>query len=261
MIHRRIFTILCFLLLLFWQNVGFAKDGDLGPSKTVKVAQFDADDSYDPFADYSEFDGAQEEEEDINFFRNGRFLTIGLLVGYRGFTETLGQLASGSMDYGLMLSYFFDLRFALQFSFLNSDHSFGFTDNPGGGLHKSGNINIENFGFDLKYYVNTQNVTKGLAKFNPFILVGFSYIFRTSSVPDTSAIGKDSAPALDIGGGIEWPLMRNKMFWGLEAIYQQVTFPDANTPLQTTADGPNQNTGITPHGSTYTLLGTLGVNF
>jgi len=259
--QRRFFTLACLLLLLFWQNSGFAQDGAVGPSHSVQVAQFDADDSYDPFADYSEFDGAQEEEEDINFFRNGRFLSIGLIAGYRGFTESLGQLVSGSMDYGIFLSYFFDLRFALQFSFLSSDHQFGFNDAGAGGTHYSGDMAIQNFGFDLKYYINTQNVTKGLAKFNPFILVGFSYIFRTENVSTTSAFGKDSAPAFDLGGGIEWPLMRNKMFWGLQALYQQVSFSDANTPLRTAADGAGNNAGITPHGSTYSLMATLGINF
>lgn len=261
LIQRRFFTLLCLLFALFWQNASFAQDGAISPSNSVRVAQFDADDSYDPFADYSEFDGASEEEEDINFFRNGRFLSIGLIAGYRGFTESLGQLVSGSMDYGIFLSYFFDLRFALQFSFLSSDHQFGFNDAGAGGTHYSGDMAIQNFGFDLKYYVNTQNVTKGLAKFNPFILVGFSYIFRTENVSTTSAFGKDSAPAFDLGAGIEWPLMRNKMFWGLQAMYQQVSFSDANTPLRTAADGANNNAGITPHGSTYTLMGTLGINF
>lgn len=256
--QRRFFTLLSLLLLLFWQNSGFALDGAVNPPGSVQVAQFDADDSYDPFADYSEFDGASEEEEDINFFRNGRFLSIGLMVGYRGFTEALGSLVGGGVDYGLFLNYFFDLRFALQFSFLSSNHQIAFSDpNSSPPTPHSGNMDIQNFGFDLKYYVNTQNVTKGLAKFNPFILVGFSYIFRTETVSTTSAFGKDSAPAFDIGGGIEWPLMRNKMFWGLQAMYQQVSFADSSTPLQTNLG----STGITPHGSTYSFLGTLGVNF
>jgi len=244
--------------MLFWQNVGFCADADMQSTDPIKVAQFDADDSYDPFADYSEFDSAQEEEEDINFFRNGRFISIALLLGYRGWTQTLANLISGNIDYGISLSYFFDLRFALQFSFTNGDYNFGFSEPSG---NYSGDIGVQNFGFDLKYYINTQNVTKGLGKFNPYVLVGMSEIFRTINVPNTSAYGKDNATGFDVGGGIEWPLMHGKMFWGVQAMYQMVTFPGSNTPLSTAADGPINNSGITPNGSTYTVNGTLGINF
>ena len=34
------------------------------------------EESFDPFSDYSEFDESSDEEADINFFRNGRFLTV-----------------------------------------------------------------------------------------------------------------------------------------------------------------------------------------
>jgi hypothetical protein len=242
--------------MLFWQNVALCQDVVSHSEPAVQVAQFDADDSYDPFADYSEFDSAQEEEEDINFFRNGRFISIGLLLGMRGFTETLGSLVSANVNYGLFLTYFFDLRFALQFSFSTGDHTYGFTA-PSGAVY-SGDMGIQDFGFDVKYYVNTQNVTKGLAKFNPFVLVGISEIFRTMSVPGTAAFGKDSATAFDLGGGIEWPLMHNKMFWGILGMYQLVTFPGANTQLQVST---GESTGITPHGSTYLIMGDLGINF
>src|ERR1700694_562859 len=57
-----------------------------------RLAQFDADDTYDPFADYSEFDEAQEEEADINFFRHGRFVTLGFMGGMRGFTQGLSKI-------------------------------------------------------------------------------------------------------------------------------------------------------------------------
>src|SRR5471030_1901258 len=92
-----------------------------------RMAQFDADDTYDPFADYSEFDEAQEEEADINFFRHGRFVTLGFIGGMRGFTQGMANLYKPAASFGLFLSYFFDLRFALQFSFNTSDHGFTVT--------------------------------------------------------------------------------------------------------------------------------------
>jgi hypothetical protein len=79
------------------------------------------------------------------------------------------------------------------------------------------------------------------------------------NVPSTSAFGKDNATAFDLGAGCEFPLMRNKMFWGVQAMYQLLNFPDANSELQTSV--PGEKTGITPHGDSYTVLGTLGINF
>ena len=84
------------------------------------VAQAEGDDAYDPFADYSEFEETADEEEDLNFFRNGRLLTVGFLGGYRGWTGTLGSLYSSGPSFGLYLCYFFDLRFALQIGYVTN---------------------------------------------------------------------------------------------------------------------------------------------
>ncbi len=94
----------------------------------VLVAQAEGgDDAYDPFADYSEFEESADEEEDLNFFRNGRLLTVGFIGGYRGWTQTLSKIYTGNPAFGLYMCYFFDLRFALQFGFLTSDHTITIT--------------------------------------------------------------------------------------------------------------------------------------
>jgi hypothetical protein len=222
-----------------------------------RVAQFDADDTYDPFADYSEFDEAQDEEADINFFRNGRFVTVGFTGGMRSFTGGLGNIYDSSPAFGLYLSYFFDLRFALQFSFLTSDHGFHITSKSSG-QKGTGNVGITNFGLDLKYYINTQNVTKGLAKFNPYIIAGFARIDRTTNIEGVAGFGKEGAMAFDLGAGIELPMLRNKMYFGGQAMYQLVNFANENTEIQF---DNNDRTGAYPNGDTFTVLGILGVNF
>lgn len=220
-------------------------------------AQFDADDSFDPFADYSEFEAAEDEEADLNFFRNGRFVTMGFVGGMRQWTEGLGKLLdSGSPHFGFFLSYFFDLRFALQFSFLTGDHDFNVKTTAGN--KKTGTVGIQNFGLDLKYYVNTQNVTRGLAAFNPYIILGMSQMHRTSSIKGSVGFGKESATAFDFGGGIEFPMMRNKMFFGGQFMYQLVNFKNENSVIEFD-DG--QLSGIYPTGDSYTMLGIIGVNF
>jgi hypothetical protein len=220
------------------------------------LAQNEGDDAYDPFADYSEFEESMDEEEDINFFRNGRLLTLGFIGGYRGFTNTLNQIYTSGPGFGLFLSYFFDLRFALQFGFLTSDHTL--TVKGSGFSPIQGTVSLTDLSFLLKMYFNTQNVTRGLADLNPYLVGGFSQIYRTITVSGNDNFAKDSAFAFDIGAGLEIPMMRNKMFFGFQGLYQLVNFADEAKVIQ---DENDTLTGVTPAGDSFLILGVLGVNF
>lgn len=232
------------------------ENGTWRPRAGVLLAQAD-EDSYDPFSDYSEFEESMEEEEDINFFRNGRLVTMGFILGYRGWTQVLGQVYSGSPAFGLFLSYFFDLRFALQFGYLTSDHPL-FVPARNGASSIQGSVNVTDISFLLKYYFNTQNVTRGLADLNPYAVAGFSQLYRTAVVTGNNSFAKDSAFAFDIGAGLEIPMMRNKMYFGSQLLYQIANFADEGKQYQ---DKDERLTGVTPTGDTWTLLGVLGVNF
>ena len=260
---KRIHSTVAFLMLISSANLYAANETlTINKSKPAAekyhlLAQYEGDDSYDPFADYSEFEENQELEADINFFRNGRFFTLGVIAGYRGFTENLKNLYSGGATYGLFLSYFFDLRFALQLSFLTGDHTLSFTG-PVSGKKVTGTIGYTSMSIYLKYYFNTQNVTKGLADLNPYLVGGFSQVYRTSTVDGQDAFGKDSATGFDLGFGMEFPMMRNKMYLGWQATYQLVTFKGENTEIRLAGNEP---TGIYPTGDSYYLVGILGMNF
>ena len=220
------------------------------------IAQADGNDAYDPFADYSEFEESQDEEEDLNFFRNGRLLTVGFAAGYRGWTDILGKIYTGNGAFGLNISYFFDLRFAMQFGYMASAHTITLTG--GNFTPTQGNVNISDLSLNLKYYMNTANVTRGLAALNPFILLGFSQIYRTITVSGYSDYAKDSAMGANLGLGLEIPIMRNKMYFGVEALYQYVAFADEGKEY---VDVNNVPTGIHPRGDSYIALGMLGINF
>lgn len=235
---------LCFCLLLLSVSV----------TPMTAMAE-DADDTYDPFADYSEFEESAEEEADINFFRNGRFFTLGFLGGYRDFTETMGQLQDGAIGYGLFISYFFDLRFALQLGFLTGDHRLSFTAPSGAPI--TGNVALTDISLSLKYYLNTQNVTRGLAKLNPYLLGGFSQVYRTTTVVGESAFGKEGAMGFDLGAGLEIPMMRS-MYFGGQAMFQLVSFQNENSEIIL---NNNQPTGLYNKGDILTLLLILGLNF
>ena len=115
------------------------------------------------------------------------------------------------------MSYFFDLNLALQFGFITGDYDYNlqFTDN-GTSYVTNGNVSMTFINFHLKYYLNTQNVTKGLADLNPYIIGGFSQVYRTYTVSGADGYARDSIAGLDGGAGIEIPMMRRKAFFGIQ---------------------------------------------
>lgn len=249
-------AITIFLLFLFTQST-YAQNSSFqfAPANGTLISQADGDDTYDPFADYSEFEESSEEEADINFFRNGRFFNIGFLLGPRTFTQTMGQLYGSAPAYGLFISYFFDLRFAIQVSFATGDHKFEIVSED---ETLSGNVSLTTTSFSLKYYFNTQNVTRGLADLNPYLIGGISQHNRTFTVLNNDAYGRDGANGVSLGAGLEIPMLRNKMYFGIEGAYHMVNFPDANSEIIMPS---GLHTGIYPNGGFYTVFGLLGINF
>jgi hypothetical protein len=226
------------------------------PTKHYLLAENDVDDSYDPFSDYSEFDEASDEEADINFFRNGRFFTVGFAMGMRSFTGELNQLYTSSATYGLFLSYFFDLRLALELGFQTGDHSFEIIT-PAERL--AGNVSLTLINMNLKYYFNTQNVTRGLADLNPYMLGGFSQVYRTYTLEDADIGSREAVVGVNGGLGIEIPIMRRKGFVGAQATYRYINFKDENSPIVNATTGTNY--GIRPKGDSFDLVGILGMSF
>lgn len=225
------------------------------PQSTYLVAQVDPDEAYDPFADYSEFDEDSEEEADINFFRNGRFLTAALITGYRGFTGGMATNQSAGATYGLQLSYFFDLRLALSLGFQTGDHAVNFKTSAG---TRAGNVSLTHMNISMKYYMNTQNVTKGLADLNPYIIGGFGQNYRTFTFEDTgSAFNKDSTMGFDAGLGLEVPMMRRKAYLGIQGTFHFVEFTDENKIYFDGTDRLNTKN----NGDFFDLLFMLGMNF
>lgn len=224
--------------------------------KSYLLSQVDPDEAYDPFTDYSEFDEESDEEADINFFRNGRFFTIGLAGGYRGFTGSFADAYAGSPSFGIFLSYFFDLRLAMSLGFQTGDHAVSFTANNQAKTY-TGNVSITSINFDLKYYMNTQNVTRGLADLNPYLLAGFAQFYRTYTIAGLDGFSRDSTMGFDVGAGLEIPLMRKKAYLGIQGTYHYVNFGDEN---KTYIDGTDK-LDKPLEGDFYNFLMILGMNF
>ncbi|WP_413557062.1 outer membrane beta-barrel protein [Bdellovibrio sp. HCB209] len=228
--------------------------------KQYLIAQSDPDEAFDPFSDYSEFDEDSDEEADVNFFRNGRFFTVGLAGGYRGFTGNFADQYSAAPSFGLFLSYFFDLRLALNLGFQTGDHAVKFSTIDAGGNpvnNYSGTVSMTSINFDLKYYLNTQNVTRGLADLNPYILGGLGQFYRTYTISGIDSYSRDSTMGFDVGAGVEIPLMRKKAYLGLQAAYHYVNFSDENKSYVQGSEKLEKNLS----GDLYDFTFILGMNF
>jgi hypothetical protein len=224
--------------------------------KSLPAYAEEGDDAYDPFIDYNEYEIEDEEEADVNFFRHGRFLTAGFTIGQRSFTEGMRGIFKDDLEYGLYLSYFFDLRFALQFGYMTGSHAISV---KGGATQATGTAKINGLSIDLKYYLNTQNVTKGLATLNPYFIGGFTSFSRESLVDGQPEFSKDSAMGFDVGAGIEIPMMHNKMYFGAQGLYQLVSFPDENSEI--ILNNGVDHTGKFPSGDFINIMAIMGVNF
>ena len=253
--ERLLLLVFAFSLFSF-HSQAFAADSI--EHKSYLLAQSDPDEAYDPFTDYSEFDEESDEEADINFFRNGRFFTIGLMAGYRGFTGNFAKVYDSNVQFGLFLSYFFDLSLALQLGFQTGDHAVNFSTLSGSTRkYYNGNLSMTAINFDLKYYMNTQNVTRGLADLNPYLLGGLGQFYRTYTIADIDGYSRDSAMGVNIGAGVEIPLMRKKAYLGLQAVYHYVNFNDESKSYVQGTEKLEQNIS----GDTYDLSVILGMNF
>lgn len=218
----------------------------LSLSSQKAFSQTDPEEAYDPFSDYSEFDEASDEEADINFFRNGRFLTIGLAVGPQTFTDGMDKAYGDGPVMGISLSYFFDMRLAMSLGLMAADHSVKLET---AGPTYTGTVSFNEVNFHLKYYFNTQNVQKGLADLSPYMLGGISQVSRSYSIAELLTRSKETVTSTDLGFGIEIPLLRKKAYLGIQTLYHFVSFTDENKatvngvdPLQYKINGDYINT-------------------
>lgn len=228
---------------------------------TKAFAQSDPSDAFDPFSDYSEFDQDSDEEADVNFFRNGRFLTVGVAVGPRNFTGNMAKTYGSGLNYGLQISYFFDLKMALGVGIMTGDHSVGFSTLAGNTTtNYSGSVSFTAINLNLKYFLNTQNVTRGLADINPYLVGGFAQWYRTYSLSELGTQSRENVMGADLGVGVEIPLMRRKAYLGLQGTYHYINFADENKDFLYNGTS-NELLDRKINGDLIDLLVIIGMNY
>lgn len=234
-------------------------------SSTKAFAQSSSttDDGFEPFADYSEFVEASTEETDINFFRYGRLLSFGVSFGQRTLTGGQRQFIDDSLEFGAFVAFYMTINFAFQAGYKTSSHDV-FFDVPGIDQSFEGTIRYDNYFLHAKYTLNTQNLTKTVAKFNPYIVGGISQFYReTRTAQQTLISGKDGAGSFDLGTGIERLFNHNKNFVGLQLMYHYVSFPNENDAILVTnpISGLDIDTGLKSSGDLWSINLNIGFNF
>lgn len=215
-----------------------------------------SEENFDPFSDYSEFTEAASEEADINFFRNGRLLSLGLAAGYKGFLGDYSEFYKPTASFGAFFTYFFDLQFAVQMGMMTSDHTFTFSMNDGSVFN--GKMRLFDINIYGKYFLNTQSMTRAFAEWNPYIIGGVSQIRRSHS-RTPSIQSTDNAVGFDVGVGVEYLFNQKKNFVGFQFLYQYVNFNGEGTPLPD--ETATQNTRFKQGGDPITIMGTIGINY
>lgn len=174
-----------------------------------------AEDTYDPFADYSEFAIIKEEEQDVNFFNDGRFLSLGFLLQRVQPVGDLAQVYGGATGIHVFVSYFFDLRFALQVNLGYQDHKYvTVQETP-----VSSSANFKDLGLSIKYYINPDRIVYSLSRFNPYLLTGVSLVTETRSLAGVSDVYEKTHTAYNFGLGFELPLPGKKFFLSGQVVY------------------------------------------
>ena len=243
--------ILLLTIVLLLPQVALASDGLV-------------DDAFDPFSDYSDFVEASTEETDINFFKFGRMLSVGMLFGTRGFTGNYAENYSSDTLFGVAFTYYLSLQFAVQASYHRgqNDLNYNFEDQ---GEAFEGKSDFQVFSLHGKYFINTQNLTKNISKFNPFIIGGFSQYSRSTvdrNQPLVAAQLPGNVAGFDLGAGVEYLFNNNKNFVSFQGVYSLAEFPDEGQELTVpTGSSPQTPTGIKPNGDPYSFQIILGFNF
>jgi len=217
----------------------------------------DSINAYDPFIDYSEFENTIEEQESINFFQHGRFLSLGLMGGVQLFTLNLINIYRPGPFYGGYLNYFFDLHFAVQFTLMGSFHEASWT--AVGGTPFIGQVRIFSLGADFKYFLDRNLFSRSIDWLRPFLFVGVfrSYLSLSATRTGQTGIVNDNGFGFNAGLGTEFHFTR-KFFFGIQYAFHYVTLSKENVPLSNEVAGGGN---FTPYGDWMSISALFGVNF
>lgn len=201
-----------------------------------------------PFTEYGEFNEEENEAAETKFFQFGRFFGFSLGVGYEGVTGNRGLLYQGGFPVlDFKLHYWFDFNLALDLDVYTANHSFSTADR--GGIE----VNLLRFGIDLKYYIDTRNLSSQISAASPYLLVGIGPMTKTENYSNQSltAPPSETSFALCAGGGLEFTISPRRSFFELEGKVQYARYVDTATQVYSNL-GIDDLTGLF-----YTVTGNI----
>ncbi len=208
-------------------------------------SQHDSSENYDyqksPFTDYAEFNQSQDEEADTRFFQFGRFFGLSIGVGLEQVMGNRGLLYQGGFPvFDVKLHYWFDFNFALDMGVFTAYHFYNTSVASVGGLV---NVNILFAGLNLKYYIETKNLSSLISFASPFIEIGGGAYSKTQFYVNTSLTDNNVAAGGSLGAGLEFTLNPHRTFFQLEGKAHLVPYTDNNVTYFQSINIPNL-TGI-----------------
>jgi len=221
------------------------------------------DDAFDPFADYSDFVEATTEETDVNFFKFGRMISAGAQLGMRNFSGELGNVFGNDNLFGGFFTYYLTIQMAVQISYTSGTHSAVLNLEEEIDESFEGSSSLGVLSLHGKYFLNTQNFTKAVSKFNPYVIGGFSQISRRiTEFSNPTVSGNDNSGSFDFGFGGEYLFNENRNFVSLQFMYFATDFPNENREIVVTREnGSTFDTGRFLAGDMFTISVMLGINY
>lgn len=177
------------------------------------------------------------------FFQFGRFFGVGLGVGNTIATGNAGRIYQGGFPtVDFRINYWFDFNFAMQIDIQNSKHKYdiapdGLTD-----------VNLFRTLFQVKYYIDTRELSAPITFVSPHAIVGGGFYRRTDNIgsgtsdPTVANTTENvNAFGFNFGVGFELTLKPKKTYLQLEGLMHLVQFRDQyDKRFDKTADIPDK---------------------
>jgi hypothetical protein len=122
-------------------------------------------------------------------------------------------------------------------------------------------MRLNDYNLYAKYFLNTQNMTRAWAEWNPYIIGGVSQVTRSHTQPNQVINNKDTSGSFDLGAGVEYLINNKKNYVGFYLIYQYITYPGEGNKLPNPVVNGGGNTKFSQSGDPLTLMATIGINF
>src|SRR4051794_21759426 len=130
----------------------------------------------DPFGDPANYEFAEDEKEDKEFFHLGRYLMFGVDLGVGLFTGGLGRTNDPGFSVGAKLIYFFVRHLAMEAAGHYSKHLDSVPITQAQSLDIDTGLIPINLGF--RYYFDTKNAPRAIAMANPYLALGGGIYIR-----------------------------------------------------------------------------------